>query len=73
MPIASVPPDAFLRIHERTGIVLEGFENLITAAKLDTVADQAAVELELRLDVTDPDQRRHTAAQLRLLADRLDA
>ena len=69
--LASLPPHAFRIIEEKTGLSLEGLDDIVIAARLAGVAGRNAVELELRLDVSGGEQREQAAAQLRRLADRL--
>ena len=70
---ASLPPDSLRRIEESTGIRLDCVTDMLVTAKLDTVGDQPAIELELRIDVSGDVERARAASQLRHLADRLVA
>ena len=69
--LASLPPHALRNIEERTGVSLEGLDDIMSAAKLDTLDGRNVIELELRIDLSEPAQRDLAVAQLRRLADRL--
>jgi hypothetical protein len=71
---AGLPPDMKDAIREGVGIDLDDpqLRRFVVAAKLDQVSSKI-LELELRLSVAGVAERETSAAQLRLLADRIEA